>query len=237
MMRAILPFVLLLGLLPSPPPFAVAVVQTASGRATDPVITWSAMGASNHVLVAMIVNNNSSTPTITGVTTTVTTLIGPSDIGSLRGYVWCFPGDGSDTSFTVDGPGGVSESVAAVEISGGSCDPDGAFANAAADAASPYNLTTPITTSQSGSFIIGIAHSTSPSDYSASGSTTSIPADGTDIGGISLGGYVIAGAAGSYDLPFTSAAGETTSLLAAAVKAAGGSSAPKRFLTLGIGGK
>lgn len=239
MKRSLLALVLgLLVLLHVPLSAAIAVVQVQTGSANDVVITFgSAWGASNHVLVAVIVNSGTQTVDLTGITPTETVLHSQADVGlGLTGYVFCFPGDGADTSFTATTSGSGSARVAAIEISGGTCTEDGT-SSGNTDTASPYELATDITTTQSGSILIGIIHSTSVADFTVSGSGTSVPADGTDIGTVALGQYLIAGAAGAYDTTFTSAAAESTLQVAAAVQAAGGAAPakPKGLLTFGVG--
>lgn len=241
MTRIILPFILALGVvLPAPPPFAISVVQVASGRNNDVAVTFGgAWNASNHIVVVAIMNSKTQTLDLTGITPTETVLAGPIDHATeaIRAYLFCFQGDGSDTSFTATTSGSGSVAVAAVEIAGGSCTLDGS-AQSTEDATSPYALTTDITTTQAGSFIIGMIHSSSVSDYTVTGSGTSEPSDGTDLGPVALGQHYIAGAAGAYDTTYTSAAAETSLLFAGAIQAAGGGAAtPKRFMLHGIGGQ
>lgn len=240
MRRVLLTLALCLLLVPVPEarlPFAIAVVQTASGSGDEVAVTFSgAWGASNHVVAVVANNNDSSVTSITGVSTSITTLLVNTDVGVLGISAWCWPGDGSDTSFTASTTGGGVARVVAVEVSGAGCDVDGT-PGSNADSTTPYNLSPLYTTTVDGALILGMAHSTSASDYAADTGTTAIPSDETDIGGVSLGGYRIAGAAGTYDLPFTSAVNETSILAAAAVKpAAAGATAPRGLLTLGIGG-
>lgn len=213
----------------------ISAVQTASGSGNDVAVTFgSAWGASNHIVAVVMNNADTETVSITGVSTSVTTLFANTDVGSFNGAAFCWPGDGSDTSFTATTSGGSTVRVAAIEISGGSCTVDGT-PTFDSDSTTPYNLTPLYTTTAAGSIIVGLIHSTSASNYSADTGTTSIPADGTDINGIALGGYRIAGAAGDYDLPWTSAANETSTIVIAAVRQAVSGATPARQMLLGVG--
>lgn len=223
-----------------PPPFAISVVQTQTGRANDVAITFGgAWGASNHVVAAVTINaGGAQTVDLTGISVTEVVLHERIHTGgNLHGYIFCFAGDGTDTSFTATTSGSAAASVAAVEISGGSCTEDGTSQHEE-DATTPYELTTDITTTQSGSFLIALIQSDSVADYTVTGGGTSLPAGSAEIGSVALGQYQIAGAAGAYDATYTSAANETSLLTAAAVQAAGGGAASgaPRLLLLGVGG-
>jgi hypothetical protein len=225
--------------------FAVALVsgQDITCTGNDATCTFpSPPSASNCVVVASIINDTSQTLDLTGVPggATETVIHGPDNQNSLRGYIYTFPGDGSDATFVTTTSSTAAARTAAAEFSGLDCSGSGEDGTSVsvADNVSPYNLSPTITTTASGSLLFGLAHSTSAGDFSASGSTTSIPSDGTEINTVALGGYIILGAAAAYDLPFTSAAAENTHLMAAAIKAsAGGGATPSLRMLLGIGGE
>lgn len=215
----------------------ISVVQVASGSGNDVAVTFGgAWGASNHIIAVIVNNNDAETVSITGVSTSVTTILANTDTGTQNAAVYCWPGDGSDTSFTATTSSGSQARVAAAEFSGGSCDVDGTPGLRTGDNASPYNLSPLYTTTTDGSLLIGLIISTSVSDYTVVSGTFAIPADQVDIGTIALGGYKITTTAGTYDLPFESSPDETSMFVVAAVKPASAGGTPARLrMLLGIG--
>lgn len=223
------------GLFAASPPPVVAVVQEATANGNDATMTFgSAWGASNHVLVAVWQGDQVSTEDLTGISVTETVIAGPVDLSGLRGYLFCFAGDGSDNTVVITTSGSATVRAAGIEVSGATCTEDGSE-QSNTDTASPYPLTTDVTTTQDGSILFGIVRSNTAADFTASTATTSIPADGTDINGEALGGYQITTTAGAYELVFTSAAPETTVLLVGAVKAAAVVATKPQRLLLGVG--
>jgi hypothetical protein len=224
-MRRLLSFVLGALLLAPPAQAAIAVVQVQSGALNDVVLTFaSPWGASNHVLVAAVLNSGTATAALDDISVAEGVLL---DSGSgvsannMRIYIWCFAGDGADSAVTVTTSGTTVATAAGVEISGGSCTQDGAGSSndETGNGVDTHVLTTDITTTASGSFIFAIIRSTTASNWSAGTDMTSIPADGTDIGQ-GLAEYRILGAAAAYDTPFSNDAAETSHMGAAAVQPA-----------------
>jgi hypothetical protein len=224
---------------------AISVVQTVACRANGTATcTWAATPTvGNHIVAAVILNAESQTADIQDISATETVLIGPVDSAgsTFRGYVFCWAADATDNDFTAVTTS-VGTAAAAVEISGGSCTVDGTAGIVDDSNGSPYAIS--VTTGASGSIEVGMVHSSSTSNYSASGSTTGIGsgqnnttadiAGGDDVG-VALGGYRVCGAAGACGLDWTSAAGEVSAMVSAAVQAAAGASAPPTLSLLGVG--
>jgi hypothetical protein len=243
MRRVLLALALSLLLVPLPAaraPFAVAFVRETTCSGNDSTCTFaSAPAVGNCVAVAVEINDTAQTLDLTGVpgAATETVMHGPGDANNLRSYGYTFPGDGSDTTFVATTSGNAVARVAAAEFSGLDCSSGGEDGTSVslADNVSPYNLSPTITTSAAGSLIFGMVHGTGAMNFSGSGSTITIPSDGTEINTIALGGYYIAGAAAAgYDLPFTSS-NINTHLMAFAVKASVGGVNPCTRALLGVG--
>lgn len=207
----------------APAQAAIAVVQTASTFGNNnPVLTFgSAMGASNHILVAATVGSTAVSVDLTGITATETVLHGPVNHGTSRVYAWCFQGDGSDTTVTLGGAGANIRAIG-IEISGGSCTEDGTSSSNSVASTTSHALTTDVTLA-AGSILFGIVTATDANaDFTAGAGVTSVPAGNTEIESISLGGYRIEASGAAYDLPFTSTVNRDTIMVGAAVQAAGG---------------
>lgn len=226
-------------------PFAISVVQQTSCRGDDVTCTFpGSPNGSNHILVALYVNSKANTVGITGITPTEDVLhdAGDHPTEALRSYVFCWQADAGDTTFVATSSASGTMSVAAVEFSGGSCTEDGTSAHNPGTGTS-HSAT--VTTSSSGSLLIGLVASTTVTNFTAvgGGCTTGIPSSLADIAagdnaGVGVGCYGVLGAGGAYNTDFTSAASEVTLTVAAAVQAAGGgASAPRSLLLLGVGGK
>jgi hypothetical protein len=218
---------------------AIAFVQETTNSGTNDItLTFGgAMGANNHILVLAMWSNESVTADLTSITNAEVQIAGYSDSPgvALRGSIWCFQGDGSDTTVTIDLSGGANIWAAAIEVSGGSCTEDGTD-QSNDDATETYSLTTDVTTTVNGSLLVCFIKSTSVSDYAADSPLTAIPASGADIGTVALGGYVITGTAGAQDCVFSSnGVNETSFMLGAAVQAAAAASPVRSLLTLGVG--
>lgn len=209
------------------PPFAITVVQTKTllNPGADAAITFDApWGASNHVLLAVMVYSQSVTVDITGITNAEVVLHGPTAHAgnTLNIYLFCWQGDGSDADATIDISAGVGYRTVGVEIAGGSCTEDGTSDSAQLSNIGPHTLS--ITTSQAGSFLFGAIASSSAADFTAGGTTTGIGVGDatTDVDGLMLGGYEILSGSGSATMTFTSSTSENRLMGVAAVQASGG---------------
>jgi hypothetical protein len=211
--------------------------QLATGSGDDATLTFpGAWGASNHVIVGTLLTGITNTAELTGITASEVTLHGPAQDsgGTWKLYIWCFQGDGSDNTVIVTTNASATARSAGVEISGGTCTEDGTSSSNDTTGTS-HALTVDITTTQAGSFMFSMIRGAT-TNYTATGGSSPIPADGTDINGEALGAYRVLGAAGAYDADFSSTASETSYLGAAAVQPAavvGGSA--KSLMLMGVG--
>ena len=214
---------------------AIAFVQQTTCFGNDATCTFgSAMGASNHILVAAVLNTQVDTGSVTGVTNGVTTLVGPTDDAGtgFRGYVFCFQGDGSDTAFVLTTSASAVARVAAAEVSGATCTVDGT----GSDVSDGTTHQVAVTTTVDGAFCAALVQSNSTADFTAAGSTTPMPADNTEINTIAQGGYTTVATAGAGALDWNSAASETILAIGACVQpaaVAGGNA--KALLLMGVG--
>lgn len=224
---------------------AISVVQTVGCRGDNVICTWAATpSASNIIVAAAFIGSEANTLSIDDISATESTLIGPvnSAANSGRMYVFCWQADATDADFQLTSSAVNNGTAAAVELSGATCTADGTAGVVDDTNGSPYAES--VTTGVAGSFLIGLTHSTSVSNFSASGSTTGIgdgqnnttaDINGGDNVGFGLGGYITCGAPGSCQLDWTSAAGEQDMMVAAAVQAAAAASCPKTLALLGVG--
>jgi hypothetical protein len=236
MRRVLLTFALLLALVPMPSAFfAIGVPQTpVTFSANDPVVSFAG-APSGTVCVLSIQNSKTDTASITGAPAAVTTVFGPADQTSagLRGYGWCWQGDGADNSFTVTTSGSAAARGFAIELTGTGASDGSSFNDGGA---SPITLSTDITTTGAGAILLALVHSTSVADFTSDSGNgfTSVAAGDTEIGTVALGQYKVLGAPAAYDAPFTSAAGETTLITAMAISASAAVNPCTRAL-LGVG--
>ncbi len=244
--RIVLALVLLLALA-SPAQAAIAFVQRAVCSGNDCTGTFpTGWTSGNVVLVASAVFGQADTFDVQGISATETVIGDIVNIGTVHGlHFRCFVVAGADigdTNFIATTSGTASQQLAAIEVSGATCTEDGAD-TANTDTASPYPLTTDITTTATGSILFGIIASGTASNFTADTGTTGVGVSGEtadipvgDNTGFALGGFQIAGVAGAYEISFTSAASENTTMGAFAVLAAaeaGGGS--RNLMLLGVG--
>jgi hypothetical protein len=228
---------------PLPLEGAWAHVQTATAvTGDDAALTFAAApGASNHIIVVVTIPVENQTVSIADWAPGITTTIGPIDdpgANALRQYIFCAAGDGSDTVLTPTTSGTAATRVMAAEFSGGSCTQDGSTQHNAFTGAggvdNEYVLTTDVTTSSSGSLVIGAIQSTSTASYTAGTNYTLMGSSGP-----SGAEYRITVGTGSFDTTWRTAAAETVYMVGAAFTEAGGGggggTASTRLL-LGVGG-
>lgn len=246
-MRLLLSTLLAVLLWAVPAQAAITVVsgQTVQAHNNDVAVTFSSNWTSgNHVLIALIINNNAETVSIDGVggSPSIVTLHDEAfATQTLRAYVFCFQATATaDNSFTATTSGGSSASVVAVELAGASCIEDGT-SDANANTNTVHSNTIAAT---DGSFCLTIIRSTSVSNFTAA-TGTSMPVGGADIPGgdgvgVALGSYLTA-ASGAATAVFTSAASETAVIMSALVAAGGGGGSPAKpagsLLLRGVGGR
>lgn len=219
---------------------AVAFVagQETTCTGSTPTCTFpSAMGASDVVLVARM--TSAATNDTPGGTTNAFVTLHDEVLTTFHVYVWCVRGDGSDTNFTITNSGAGGGVVAAAEFSGAdlSCTEDGTSTGRIVASTSATHGSTAITTTQTGSLVFGLIRcsTTCNADWTHTGSTTGVPASDTEIASVALGGYQVAGAAGSYTLQWNPSTSEASEIVAAAVKEASAASCPKTLALLGVG--
>lgn len=232
--------------------FVTGQVQIASGD-DQTVVFPNPPGNGNVVYVWTRGNSEAVTIDLTGTPAAETVLAGPIDspTHTLRTHAFCFVGDGVDNSFTVTTSSTGNVQTVAAEFSGGTCTLDGSV-SFNDDDATPYNLSSSLTTSTCGSILMALVTSNTVSNYTADGAfigiggsagaaTHNSSADfpGGDGVGASLFQYQITVATGTYDTPFTSAANEQSLLTALAVQpttpCAGAGGGSRGLTELGVG--
>lgn len=208
----------------------VGGAQTQQSSGDDQTITFGvAPSASNKVLVAAAMGNETQTISLTGWAGTITTTIGPLDSAgfTIRAYLFCLTPDGADTTFVVTTSGAATAQAVAAEFTGGSCTQDGSTSSNDITGATPgteeYVLTTDITTTNAGSMLFGIVFSTTAANFAPGTNMTQLGTD-TPAGAVE---YRILVSTGTYDTPYSSAANESAMLLSAAFQpAAAATSSP-----------
>jgi len=208
---------------------AAAFLQETSCSGNDATCTFGAAPSASNLVLVIVGVDESNTVTIEGWTPAETVSYGPVDSTgqNRRAYVFCVPGDGVETAMTIQTSGSAGTHTAAIEVSGIGNDCAAAFddAETAADAdcqgsgTQAHSLVTALTTTAAGDFIIGMIYAQTTADFTAGANYTLSPASGTEIGGQTIAEWKVAGASGSEDTNWTSAANETTSCWAAAFKA------------------
>jgi hypothetical protein len=241
-MRRVLIALALCACLATPSEAAITVVsgQEATGsNNVDYTLTFpSPWGASNHVIVVAAVYSAAGTVDLTSITNAEVVLHDDATLQSntRRIYIWCFQGDGTDNTVTLDQSGGVQVRSAAIEIAGGSCTESGTSVSGN-ESATPFDTPT-LTTSTDGAFMFGIWANSSVIDIAAGTNTSPVPSDDSEIGTVAQAGYRIAGAASGYTLQWTTGGSPSTGFLAAAAvqeSGGGGGGAAKQRLIRGIG--
>lgn len=220
-----------LGQFPVPMWAAAAFVQGDAQHVDSNDLTFTMPGTpvdGNCIVIIGSVINASQTMSITEAPSAV------NDLGSwthasaaIHQQAWSFVAASSDAVFKVHPSAAAGTRAVAAEVSGLDCATlDGAFSSND-DNTQPQELSTDITTTAAGSFMLCFVRSSTVADFTASGSLTGIGTggggDNTDTGGASLnglGGYQITGAAGAHDCNFTSGGvNETTVITGVALKA------------------
>jgi hypothetical protein len=215
---------------------AAAFVQGCGVGGNDATCTMSAGLTTGNTLLAVGYASSqlADRVTLTGITGGPGTDLGQGNVGpTYRYYGKCLvipAGDSGDTTIIATTTGGEGFWGSMVELSGATCTEDAAEVTAS-DSASAYPIS--ITTTTADAFILGAIVANTSSNYSAGTGTTSIPADGADVGGgdgvgRGLGGYLgTVGAAGSKTLEWTTPVGQdkTSVLIVFAVRASGAGAA------------
>jgi hypothetical protein len=210
----------LLWSVPVPARRAIAIVQTAvAGSSDDVVLTFSgATSGSNVVVAGYRLSSESQTLDVQGVTETVlhvAALTANHEVGIV-----CFVG--GSASYTFESSQGGSVAVGGIEVSGtDGCTESGVSDDWFVNGSSPIAADAPPSVS-AGDLVFGFIASGNNANFSCNGSYTCLPADGTDIGSLALGQYVVAPSGGTYDSPFTWTGTENTLMVVAGVAQAGG---------------
>jgi hypothetical protein len=230
------------------PSSAVVVVQEACvGLGNDPTCTFGSGWTSGNVVVFVgaLTSQVADQLDVTGIVDTEVDL-GQLNIGATyRVYAMCLVIDGSDagdTAAIMTTVGGTAFAGYGVELSGTDGCTEDATEVGNSDSNDPYNLSSQISTATNASILLGIIRSNSMSNFcdTTCAPTNPLPTTAADIAagddaGFAMGGYIITTTAGSYDMPFVSAANETSVLAVYALKAAAvaGGNGP-RCLLLGV---
>ena len=215
-------------------------VQDCTASGDDQTCTFGAAPATTSAILTAIRTGTANTASITGYSTSITTLEGPTDAGTgspFRLYLFCMPGDGSDTTFVSTTSDTTVARTASAEFANTTCTEDGT--SVTVDHSSLTTHTVTMMTVTDNAVVFGFVGTTSSGNatYMHAGSTTSIPSNDVGINGASLGGWLITTSAGSQSLSWTTSGSETTFEGIAAVQTAVAASGPPvgSLSLLGVG--